>query len=77
MPDLRLVSFIMCSCLSVGFSRICGNVRRPSIGGSASSKVMSGKCSPSTTALAALLAVSLCSTFVCDLTFPICVLSCL
>jgi hypothetical protein len=77
MHVLRLVSFLMCSGLLVGFSLICGHVRRPPIGGSASSKVMSGKFSPSTTALAALSAVSLYFTSVCDLTFPICVLSCL
>jgi hypothetical protein len=39
--------------------------------------VMSGKFSPSTTALSALSAVSLYSTSVCDLTFPMCFLSCL
>ena len=78
MPALRLVSFLMCSGLLVGLSIICGHVRRPPIGGSASSKVMmSGKFSPSTTALAALSAVLLYSTSVCDFTFPICVLSCL
>ncbi len=59
MLALRLVIFLMCSGLLVGFSIICGHVRRPPIGGSASSKVMSGKFSPSTTALAALSAVSL------------------
>jgi hypothetical protein len=37
--------------------------------------VMPGVCFPSTTALAALLAVSLYSTSVCDFTFPMCVLS--
>ena len=73
MLALRLVSFLMCSGLLVGLSRICGHVRRPPIGRSASSKMMSGNFSPSTTALAALSAVSLYSTSVCDLTFPICV----
>ncbi len=77
MHALRLVSFLMCSSLLVGFSLICGHVRRPPIGGSASSKVMSGKSSPSTTALAAFSAVSLYYTSVCDLNFTICVLSCL
>ena len=77
MIALRLVSFLMCSGLLVGFSLICGYMRRPPIGESASSKVMSGKLSPSTTALAALSAVLLYSTSVRDLTFPICVLSCL
>ncbi len=70
MHALRLISFMMCSCLSVGFSLICGHVRKPLIGGFASSKAMSGKLSPSTTALAALLAVSLCSTSVCNLPLP-------
>ena len=77
MHALRLVSFLMRSGLLDGFSLICGHVRRPPIGGSASSKVMSGYLSPSTTDLAALSAVSLYSTSVCDLTFPMCVLSCL
>ena len=76
MHALRLVSFLLCSCLLAGFSLICGHVRRPPIGGSASSKVRSGCLSPSTTDLAALPAVSFYSTSVCDLTFPICVLSC-
>jgi hypothetical protein len=39
--------------------------------------VMSSEFSPSTTALAALSAVSSYSTSVCDLTFPMGVLSCL
>ena len=51
MYALRLVSFLMCSDLLVGLSLICGHVRRPPIGGSASSNVMPGKESPSTTAL--------------------------
>ena len=75
MPALRLVSFLMCSGLLVGLSLIFGHVRRPPIGGSASSKIISGSLSPSTTDLAALSAVSLYSTSVCDFTFPICVLS--
>ncbi len=69
--------FLMCSGLLVGFSLICGHVRRPPIGGSASTKVMFGNFSLSTTALAALSAVSLYFTSVWDLTFPICVLICL
>ena len=76
MLAFRLVSFLMCSGLSVGLCLICGHVRRPPIGGSASSNVMSSEFSPSTTALVALSAVSLYSTFVCDLTFPMCVFSC-
>jgi hypothetical protein len=39
--------------------------------------MMSGEFSPSTAALAALSAVSLYSTSVCDLTFPMCVFRCL
>ena len=77
MPALRLVSFLMCSDLLVGLSLICGQVRRPPIGRSASSKVMSGKTSPYTTALAALSAVLLYSTSVWGLTFPMCVFKCL
>ena len=48
-------------------------MHRLAIGGSASSKVVSGVISSSTTALAALSAVSLYSTSVCDFTFPTCV----
>ena len=59
----------------VGLSLICGYVHRPPIGGSASLKVMSGKVLSVTTVLAALSAVSLYSTSVCDFAFPICVLS--
>jgi hypothetical protein len=78
MPAFRLVSFLMCYGLFGGLCLICGYVRRPPIGGSASSNVMSGEFSPSTAALAALSAVSLYSTSVCDyLTFPMCVFSCL
>jgi hypothetical protein len=39
--------------------------------------MMSGVDSPSTTPLAALSVVSLYSTSVCDVTYPLCVLSCL
>jgi len=77
MHALRLVSFLMCSALLGGLCLISVYVRRPSIGGSASSNVMSGVFLPSTTALAALSAVSLYSTSVCDLTSPMCVFSCL
>jgi hypothetical protein len=38
--------------------------------------VMSGGASPSTTFLAASSAASVCSTSVCDLTLPMCVLRC-
>ena len=76
MPAFRLVSFLMCSGLIVGLCLIYGHVRRPPISGSASSNVISGVCSPSTTALAALSVVSLYSTSVCASTFPMCVLSC-
>jgi hypothetical protein len=44
---------------------------------SASSNVISGVFSPSTTDLAALSSVLMYSTSVCDLTFPMCVFSCL
>ena len=77
MHALRFVIFRMFSDVLDGLCLICGHVRSPPIGGSASSNVMSGVCSPSTTALVALLAVSLYSTSVYDFTFPICVLSCL
>ncbi len=46
------------------------------MGGYASSNVMSGGTSPSTTALVAVSAASLYSMSVCDLTLPMCVLSC-
>ena len=67
----------MFSGLLGGLCLICGHVLRTPIGGSASSNVMSGACAPFTTALAALSAVSLYYTSVCDYTFPLCVLSCL
>ena len=76
MPALRLVSFRMISGL---FGRVClilGHVRRPPIGGSASSNGVSGGVSPPSTALATLSAVSLYSKSVCYLIFPICVFSC-
>ncbi len=75
MLALRFASFRMFFGLLGGLGLICGHMRRPPIGGSASSNVMSGVCSPSTSALAALSAVSLYSTSVCDLTFPMSVLS--
>jgi hypothetical protein len=55
---------------------ICGHVRRPPTGGSVSSNVMSGEASPSTTALAAVSAASLYSMSLCNVTSPMCVLSC-
>ena len=76
MHALRLVSFLIFSSSVVGVCLIYGHVRRPPIVGSASSNVMSGVVSPSTTALAALFDVSLYSTSLCDLTFPMCVFSC-
>ncbi len=76
MPIFILVSFMMVSGLSGVVCLICGHVRRPPMGGSTSSKVMSGGTSPSTTALAAVSAASLYNMFVCDLTLPMCVLSC-
>ena len=59
MPVCMLVSFRMVSGLIGVMCLICGHVRRPPTGGSASSNVMSGGASPSTTALAALPAASL------------------
>ena len=59
MLALRFVSFRMFSGLLGGLCLICGHVRRRPIGGSASSNVISGVCSQSTTALVALSAVSL------------------
>ena len=44
MPALRLVSFLMFSGLLGGLCLICGHVRKPPIGGSASSNVMSDVC---------------------------------
>jgi len=52
-PVLRLVVFRMASDLFGVVRLICGYVRRPLHGGSASSNVMSGGTSPFTTALAA------------------------
>ena len=74
---LRFVSSRMFSGLLRGLCLICGHVRRSPTGGFASSNVMSGVCSPSSSALAALSVVSLYYTSVCDLTFPMCVFSCL
>ena len=53
MPVLRFVIIWNVSGLSGGVYLICGYVRRPPMGGSATSNVMSGGISPSTTALAA------------------------
>ncbi len=77
MPASRLVSFLVFSGLFGEVCLICGHARRPPIGGSASSNVMPDVVFPSTTALAALFDVALYSTSVCDLTFPMCVFSCL
>ena len=66
-----LVSFMMVSGLLGVVRLICGHVMRPPTGGSVSSNVMSGGASPSTTALAALLAASLYSMSVCNLNLPI------
>ena len=71
---LKLVSVRMFSGLFRGVCLICGHVRRPPIGRSASSNMVSGVVSPSTTSLAAFSAVSLYFTSVCDLTSSICVL---
>ena len=77
MPALRLVNFRMFSSLFGEMCLICGHVRRPPIGGFASSNMVSDMVSPSATALADLSVVSLYSVSVCDLTFPISVFSCL
>ncbi len=76
MPVFMLVSFRMMSVFPGVVYLICGHVRRPSTGGSASSNVTLGVTSPSTTALAVESASSLYSMSVCDLTLPMCVLSC-
>jgi len=58
---------------------ICGHVRRSPMGGggsSASVKVISGRASPSTAALAVTSASLLYYMSVCDLTLPMCVRSC-
>jgi len=67
MPVFRLVVLWMMSGLLGEFCLICGQMRRPPIGGLASSNVMSGGASPSTTALVAVSADSLYSMSVCDL----------
>jgi hypothetical protein len=76
MPVFILVSFEMVSGFLGVVCVVCGHVRMPPMGGSASSNVMSGGASPSTTALATVSAASLYSMSVCDLTLPMCVLSC-
>ena len=76
MPALRLVNSLMSFGLLGGLCLIWVQVRRPPIGGSASSNGVSGGVSPPSTALATLSAVSLYSKSVCYLIFPICVFSC-
>ena len=73
MPDLSLVSFRMSFGLFGCVCFIWSQVRSPLWGASTPSKMVSGTTSPSTTDLTALSAVSLCSTSVWDLTFPMCV----
>ncbi len=75
-PVFMLVSFRMMSGYSGVVCLICGHVRRPPTDGYASSNVTFGVTSPSTTALAAESVSSLYSMSVCDLTLPMCVLSC-
>ena len=77
MSALRFVSFRMFSGLLGRLCLICDHVRRPPFGGSTSSNVMSDVFPLSPTDLAALSAVSLYFTSVCDLTFPMCGFSCL
>ncbi len=55
--------------------RICGHVRSPPIGGSASVDIMSDVLCPSTTLRAAVSASSLCVIPVCDFTLPMCVVN--
>jgi hypothetical protein len=55
---------------------ICGQARRPPIGGSASSKAMSDGASPSIIALAAVSIDSLHSMSMCDVTLPMWSRSC-
>ena len=57
--------FLMFSGLFGGVCHICGHVRRPPIGGSASANVISGVVPLYTNALANLFYVSLYSTYVC------------
>ena len=77
MPVFILVSFRMVSGLSCVVCFICGHDRRPPMGGSTPSNMMSGGASPSTTALAAVSAALLYSMSVCDFTLHMCVFSCL
>ncbi len=67
----NLVTFGVVSLL---FLFIWGQVLSPPIGGSASVNVISGVLCPSTTSRAAVSALSLCVTPVCDLTLPMCVM---
>ncbi len=72
LPILRLEIIWMVSGLFGVVRIIYGHVRRPPIGGSASSNITSGGYSPSTTAPATESADSLYSMSVCDFTFPMC-----
>jgi len=54
--------------------RVWGQVLSPPTDGSASVNIMSGVLCLSTTLRAAVIALSLCVTPVCDLTLPMCVL---
>jgi hypothetical protein len=73
MPVFRLVILCVVSSVFGDAFRICGNVRRPPIEGSASSKVTSESASTSTTAHAVVSVVSLYAIHVYDFILPICV----
>jgi hypothetical protein len=66
----------MVSGLSGDVCLMCSHVRRPPMGGSASSNGISGGTFSSTIAIAALSAASLYSMSVCELTLPMWVWSC-
>ena len=74
-PVFMCVSFMMVSGWFGVVLLICDHVLSPPTSGSASSNVMFGVASPSTTALDALSTASLYSMSGCDLTFPMCVFS--
>ncbi len=76
MHVVRLVSLWTLSGLIGAVRLIFSYARRPPMGGSASSNVMFGGISVSSTALAVESAVSLFSMSMCDLTFLMCVWSC-
>ena len=76
MPVLRLVILRMLFCLFGVLRLIFCHVRRPPMGRSASSNMVSDGTCPPTTALAAESADSLHSMYVCDLILLMCVWRC-